>query len=346
MTSPRPESPESPDGQTKPATFRSPAGAVRVRVPATSANLGPGFDALGLALALHDTVEARTDRPGLTIEVTGQGEATAQAGESHLVVRAMRETFGLLDGQPPGLALRCANRIPHGRGLGSSAAAIVSGILAARALVHGGAARLPDGAVLRLASDLEGHPDNVAACLLGGLTIAWTGDGGAQATRLSPLPSIVPVAIVAPESLATERARGVLPESVPHADAAAGAARSALLVAALTSTPGVLLEATRDWLHQPYRAGMMPETAKLVRRLREAGVPAVVSGAGPSVLAFLVGPGPASPRAPAATSRNVLDSTMRDMGIEWHISVLDVDRRGATIQSVSPGSVPAGGTPQ
>ena len=236
-------------------------------------------------------VEARIDRPGLTIEVAGQGEATAQAGEGHLVVRAMRETFGLLDGQPAGLALRCANRIPHGRGLGSSAAAIVSGILAARALVDDGAGRLPAGAVLSLASELEGHPDNVAACLLGGLTIAWTGDGGAQATRLSPLHTVVPVVLVAPEPLATETARGMLPASVPHADAVANAARSALLVAALTSAPGALLEATRDWLHQPYRAGVMPVTADLVRRLREAGVPAVVSGAGPSVLAFLVRPG-------------------------------------------------------
>jgi len=331
-------------------------GSVRVRVPATSANLGPGFDALGLALSLHDMVEARTDRPGLTVEVAGQGEASAQAGEKHLVVRAMRETFGLLDGQPAGLALRCANRIPHGRGLGSSAAAIVSGILAARALAEGGAARLSAGAVLRLASELEGHPDNVAACLLGGLTIAWTGDGGARATRLSPLRTIVPVAIVAPEPLATETARDVLPESVPHADAAANAARSALLVAALTSAPGDLLEATRDWLHQPYRAGVMSVTADLVRRLREGGVPAVVSGAGPSVLAFLVRPasmsepdlGPASwsAQAPATVSLNVLDSTMREMGIDWNISVLDVDRRGASIQSVTPGSVPAGGTPQ
>lgn len=331
-------------------------GSVRVRVPATSANLGPGFDALGLALSLHDMVEARTDRPGLTIEVAGQGEATAQAGEKHLVVRAMRETFGLLDGQPAGLALRCANRIPHGRGLGSSAAAIVSGILAARALVEGGAARLSARAVLRLASELEGHPDNVAACLLGGLTIAWTGDGGALATRLSPLTTIVPVAIVAPEPVATETARGVLPESVPHADAVANAARTALLVAALTSAPGDLLEATRDWLHQPYRARVMPVTADLIRRLREGGVPAVVSGAGPSVLAFLVRPasmsepdrGPASwsAQAPATASLNVLDSTIREMGIDWDVSVLDVDRRGASIQSVTPGSVPAGGTPQ
>jgi len=343
-------------GQAGRAGYAGQAGSVRVRVPATSANLGPGFDALGLALCLHDMVEARTDRPGLTIEVAGQGEATAEAGEGHLVVRAMRATFGLLDGQPPGLAVRCANRIPHGRGLGSSAGAIVSGILAARALVHGGAGRLPVDAVLRLASELEGHPDNVAACLLGGLTIAWTGDGGAQAIRLSPLHTVVPVIFVAPEPLATETARGILPESVPHADAAANAARSALLVAALTSAPGELLEATRDWLHQPYRAGVMPVTADLVRRLRAAGIPAVVSGAGPSVLAFLVRPGsaagatlgsaPSSANSPGAASLDVVDSTVREMGIGWDISVLDVDRRGATIQSVTPGSVPAGGTSQ
>jgi homoserine kinase len=163
--------------------------------------------------------------------------------------------------------------------------------------------------------------------------------------------------LVAPEPLSTQAARGVLPSSVPHADAAANAARSALLVAALTSAPHALLEATRDWLHQPYRAGVMPVTADLVGRLRQAGVPAVVSGAGPSVLAFLVkpetaaGPRAASPHAaspsaasPSAASLDVLDSTTREMGIDWDISVLDVDRRGASIQSVTPGSVPAGGT--
>ena len=212
----------------------------------------------------------------------------------------MRATFGMLDGQPPGLALRCANRIPHGRGLGSSAAAIVAGILAARALTDGGADRLPLDAVLKLATDIEGHPDNVAACLFGGLTIAWTGDDGAAAIRLSPLHMIVPAVLVAPEPLSTEAARGVLPSSVPHADAVANAARSALLVAALTSAPHALLEATRDWLHQPYRAGVMPVTADLVGRLRGAGVPAVVSGAGPSVLAFLVKPGTAAGPRPLA----------------------------------------------
>jgi homoserine kinase len=322
--------------------------AVRVRVPATSANLGPGFDSLGLALYLHDVVEAWITDSGLSIEVAGEGADTAGAGEAHLVVKAMRQTFEILDGrQPPGLALRCANRIPHARGLGSSAAAIVSGVLAARALAEGGQQRLPDETALRLAAGLEGHPDNVAACLLGGLTVAWTGTDGPRAVRLSPLRAIVPAVIVAPEPLSTKTARGVLPDQVPHADAAANAGRSALLIAALTSDPDPLLDATQDRLHQPYRAGVMPETARLIQRLRDAGVPAVVSGAGPSVLAFLIRPEVAD--APSSASLDVLDSTVRDMGIGWDISALDVDRRGASIQLVTPdpegGPVPAGGTP-
>src|SRR6478736_1793648 len=147
---------------------------VRVRVPATSANLGPGFDALGLALSLYDEVDAWACESGLAIEIDGEGADLAGEGEDHLVVRAMRKTFAACGSQPTGLGLRCVNRIPHGRGLGSSAAAIVAGILAARALAGAGAAALPDGALLGLATGMEGHPDNAAACLGGGLTIAWT----------------------------------------------------------------------------------------------------------------------------------------------------------------------------
>src|SRR6201996_3466331 len=140
-------------------------GAVHVRVPATSANLGPGFDALGLALELVDDLVARIGEDGLAIDVAGEGE-TLPRDEAHLVVKAMRATFDRLGGQPRGLELSCANRIPHGRGLGSSASAIVAGVLLARSLVLGGEQQLGDADVLALASELEGHPDNVAACLL------------------------------------------------------------------------------------------------------------------------------------------------------------------------------------
>ena len=317
-----------------------PADAATVRVPATSANLGPGFDALGLALTLYDEVEARVTGGGLAIEVSGEGEETAGAGEDHLIVRAMRAAFGAIGAQPPGLALRCTNRIPHGRGLGSSAAAIVAGIVAARALAAGdavpgsvaaagaAAGSLPDEAVYALAARIEGHPDNVAACLAGGLTIAWSTNGRPHLARLSPLKEIVPVACVARDTLATDEARRALPPTVSHADAAANAGRSALLVAALTSEPAALLDATQDWLHQPYRAPVMPATADLVSRLRAAGIPAVVSGAGPSVLALLAGeyfPG-----------LDALGSIVSETGNGWHISPLNVDRHGASVQLGSP----------
>jgi homoserine kinase len=306
---------------------------VRVTVPATSANLGPGFDALGLALGLHDEVEARVTGGGLDIEVSGEGASDiAGAGEKHLIVRAVRAAFDDLGvGQPPGLALRCVNRIPHGRGLGSSAAAIVAGVLAARALA--GAERDLD-AELALANQIEGHPDNVAPCLYGGLTIAWLTAGRAAAIRLEVLASVRPVAFIAPVPVSTEVARGLLPASVPHADAAKNAGRAALLVAALTARQEALLDATEDLLHQDYRAPAMPATHELVRMLRAAGVPAVVSGAGPSVLAFLPGGADNIGDADNGSCLNKLGSIAKETGIDWRISPLGVERRGA---SVGPG---------
>jgi homoserine kinase len=265
----------------KPA-FR--AGAVHVRVPATSANLGPGFDSLGLALSLYDDVIARVVDDGLLVDVAGEGEEVAR-DERHLVVRSMRAAFERLGGQPHGLELSCANRIPHGRGLGSSAAAIIAGEVLARALVVGGDERLPTAALLGLASQLEGHPDNVAACLLGGLTVAWLGPAAeADAVRLDADSSLRPVALVPPYEASTEQARGLLPATVSHADAAFAAGRSALLVAALTGSPRALFAATEDRLHQQYRAPAIPQSVELVAQLRADGLPAVISGAGPSVL--------------------------------------------------------------
>ena len=311
----------------------SPDGTVTVRTPATSANLGPGFDSLGLALSLYDEVQAEVIGAGLRIEVAGFGERTARFGEGHLVVRAMRTAFEVLGKQPPGISLRCVNAIPHGFGLGSSAAAIVAGMLAARALRGArGMDRLPDETLLGLAADFEGHTDNVAACLAGGLTIAWgDGHGGAaRYARLDPLPGLTPVLCVPAVPMATEVARQVLPAAVPHADAAENAARAALLVAALTggvklTDAAVLLDATQDFLHQPYRAGSMPATAGLIGALRNAGIPAVVSGAGPAVLALIVPGVTAGPEAVAAVAGQSGDA--------WTVSVLDVDREGATVRS-------------
>ncbi|MCP3784501.1 homoserine kinase [Micromonospora sp. A3M-1-15] len=292
-------------------TFTS--GPVRVRVPATSANLGPGFDALGLALGLHDDVAAEVTAGGVRVAVTGEGAGELPDGDRHLVVTAMRAAFDVLGAQPAGLALECVNRIPQARGLGSSSAAIVAGVLLARALVADGATRLDDAAALRLASELEGHPDNVAPCLLGGFTVAWTEPAGARAVSLPVAAAVRPTVFVPGERGLTSVARAALPATVPHGDAALTAGRAALLVHALTADPGLLLPATVDRLHQDYRAAGMPATAALVSALRAAGVAAVVSGAGPTVLALS--------EVPAGF----------DAGTDWRRWELPIDVSGARV---------------
>jgi homoserine kinase len=307
------------------------AGPVTVQVPATSANLGPGFDSLGLALSLYDRVEARVAPTGVEVRVTGAGAGQVGSGEKHLVVRAMRAGFAAIGTQPPGLALDCRNEVPQGFGLGSSAAAIVAGLLAARELAGAaGAAALTPNALLQLATELEGHPDNVAACLSGGLTISWTTAAGVRVARLTPLPGITPVLCVPAVPLATVAARQVLPADVPHAVAAANSARAALLIAALTARPDLLLDGTEDYLHQQYRAAAMPGTAALIERLRAVGIAAVVSGAGPSVLALTVD-GAQQAAADVARIAGEDDRT-------WQVLPLSVDNLGAHL-------VPSDGAP-
>lgn len=295
----------------------SPTGGARevvVTVPATSANLGPGFDALGLALSLRDEVRVRvedTSSPAVTVHVDGAGTDTVPRDASHLVVRAMLATYDSLGVDRPHLTMWCTNRIPHGRGLGSSAAAAVAGIVAARAL---SGAELDEDALLALAARIEGHPDNAAAALLGGLTIAWTEGAAAHAVRLDPAPQVRAVVFVPAAVLATEAARGMLPAVVPHGDAAHSAGRAALLVAAMTSRPDLLLAATEDRLHQAYRADAMPQSAELVSRLRGAGVAAVVSGAGPSVLALTTAAGPGIGAVGAPAGWVVLDLEVESQG--------------------------------
>lgn len=261
-------------------------GPVRVTVPATSANLGPGFDSLGLALSLRDELHAEVVPEGLHVEVEGEGADDVPRDGSHLVVRALRAALELMDATPTGLRLRCRNQIPHSRGLGSSSAAIVAGVTLARALVAGGQLLVSDDSLFRLAADLEGHPDNVAPAFYGGFVISGREDGRWYAVRAGVDPRVGAVVFVPPTPVATSVARGLLPAQVPHADAAANSGRAALLVAALAGRPEHLLAATRDYLHQDQREPAMPESLALVHALRADGVPAVISGAGPAVLAF------------------------------------------------------------
>jgi len=295
-------------------------GPITVRVPATSANLGPGFDCLGLALDLYDEVVVSAGDPAdgdaVEVTVTGEGAGAVPTDASHLVVRAVHRALDELGERHPPVALSCTNRIPHGRGLGSSAAAVVAGLLAGRALVADGADRLDDDDLLGLAAAMEGHPDNAAAALLGGLTLAWSQDGSVRAVRLDPRPEVRATVLVPEVQLSTETARGLLPATVPHADAALTAGRAALLVAALTAVPavtGVLLAATEDRLHQAQRGPVMPATAALVTRLRAMGRAAVVSGAGPTVLVLDEGE-PAPLEAPPG----------------WRVLSLAVAEHGAT----------------
>ncbi|WP_367135883.1 homoserine kinase [Saccharothrix sp. HUAS TT1] len=256
----------------------------RVVAPATTANLGSGFDALGLALGLHDELEFEVTGGGLIVEVSGEGAGAVPVDEGHLVVRAFRAACGLVGLDVPGLRLTCRNAIPHARGLGSSSAAVVAGVAAGFAL----AGRELDTSALQLAAEFEGHADNAAAAMFGGVAIAWTRGDRYRAVRVDPHPGVMPVVLVPAEESSTETTRGLLPSKVPHEDAAFAAGRSALAVHALTSDPSLLLEALDDRLHEPYREPAWPATTRLVRSLREAGVPAAVSGAGPTVLALPV----------------------------------------------------------
>ena len=262
---------------------------LEVQVCATSANLGPGFDSFGLALGMHDRYVAQVmDEPGLDLDITGEGSVNLPRDEKNLLVRSMYQGFDFMGGKPRGLAVRALNVIPHGRGLGSSAAAIVGGLVLARALVLSGIDRMNDEALLTIAAKLEGHPDNVAAALLGGATISWQedrhGEKVTRAVKLNVDQRISALAFIPTNSVATSKARKLLPESIPLLEAIANSRNAALLSQALSSRPDLLFIATEDFLHQKYRQGAMPASFALVQKLRGAGVAAFISGAGPTVL--------------------------------------------------------------
>jgi len=297
---------------------------VRVRVPATSANLGPGFDSLGMALRLHDDVEVRVvpdgGAPGrASVATCGESAADFPRDESNLIAHTTIATMRRCGVEPPYLDLTCATALPHGRGLGSSAAAIVAGVLAGRTL----AARHRDpDAELALAADLEGHPDNVAACVYGGVTISWNeaegqGHERARAVRIPVHPDIVVTLAVPGHRVPTSAARAMLPASVTHDDAVFTGARAALLVQAMSGRPDLLLPATADRIHQDMRGGTMPQTLHLVHALRRQGIAAVVSGAGPSVLAL--------------ATTDLQDVVAAEAGSDWRVAVVDIDGGGAQV---------------
>lgn len=265
-------------------TFK--ATMAQVSVPATSANLGPGFDTFGIALELRDRYAAIVlDTPDFDVDVTGEGAEEVKKDKNNLVIKAMMRGFEYMGQKPKGIELRQLNAIPHSRGLGSSAAAIVGGLALARSLVLSGETLLPDEVMIAIGSEMEGHPDNIAAAVLGRTTIAWSDSNGfGRAVSIPVHPNIKCVAFVPENHLSTNKARKLLPETISHSDAVQNSANSALLTHALEHRPDLLLEATKDYLHQSYRREAMPKSIDLVEKLRGAGVPAMISGAGPSVL--------------------------------------------------------------
>lgn len=264
-------------------------------VAASSANLGPGFDCLGLALSLYDEIVVETTESGLVVEVEGEGAGEVPLDSTHLVVRAIEHGLQTAGLAVPGLKVRCRNDIPHARGLGSSAAAVVGGLAAVNGLV--GQVSSPPfsrSELIQLASEFEGHPDNASAAVLGGAVVSWSEHDPVlprySAIQLRLHPDIHLFPAIPQERSSTAATRGLLPETVRHVDARFNISRAALLVVALTERPDLLMEATEDVLHQSQRAPAMPRSAELLELLRRYGIAAVLSGAGPTVIALTTAP--------------------------------------------------------
>lgn len=354
-----PEQAMAPSAATPPAAAGHAAPALReplaapvsfqLRVPATSANLGPGYDSMGLALGLYDeiTVHAaprRGDAAQVQITVEGEGAATLPRDASHLVVTLVEKILGAKGFSLPDLEVRAANNIPHSRGLGSSAAAVASAVMTADALLPEG---LSDEEKLQIGSRIEGHPDNYVPALRGGVAISWQSasaqpladdsDGPAadpvagvfRTAPLRPHPRLRTVVAVPNFECSTQVARDLLPAQVEHSAAARNSARAALLVHALTSAPELLLEATEDSLHQEQRRPAFPRSMALVDGLREAGFAAVISGAGPTVLVLADSDAQASAAAQQISALGGPDA----QGREFTASILPIADTGATVES-------------
>lgn len=297
--------------------------ALKVRVPATVANLGPGFDALGVAIQMHLEIEIEPRRDSVEVFVEGEGAESLPNDESNLVIRSMNEFFDYAGRRPPGYAVRVKNPIPLGAGLGSSAAAVVGGLFAARAVTG---RSIPQTEMIRLAAQIEGHPDNIMPALLGGLVVCYSSpDDEVRSLRLDPSDRLVPIVAVPTSGYPTKEARKVLPEKVTFSDAQFTASRAALLVGALVSGAGndVLAEAMNDRLHEPHRMRLMPETAAVHEELRAAGLAAALAGAGPSLLVVV-------PRPEAATRAEQVRRVCRARNAGWRVFVSEWEPAGAS----------------
>lgn len=319
---------------TTPPANRVPANIVaNIKVPATSANLGPGFDCAGVALGLYDELEIQTTETGFIAEVEGEGHNYLPTDARHLIITQIRVRLERLGWHLPGLRLKAINRIPHSRGLGSSAAAHIAAAMAVKALLP------PDCGVtkehlLQWASEAEGHPDNVAPAVYGGLTFSWhePGESGKQyrSIQLSPHPDITPVVAIPSKPLSTAAARTLLPAEVPYAEAVANASRAALLAPAMTTHPELLMPATQDWLHQQYRQPSMPETLQHILALRAENHAAVVSGAGPTLCVF------AANAAESAMVTTKLQERAAKSSQHWDVRILPIATEGATMEVFRP----------
>ena len=266
----------------------------RVTVPGSTANLGPGFDTLGLAVGIYDTVEVEVTDSGLEVEIFGEGANELPRDSSHLVVKAINSALHAADAHAPGLKVTCTNNIPQSRGLGSSASAAVAGVIAGNTLAG---SPLSTDDVIQLSSAFEGHPDNAAASVVGGAVVSWTDipvDGVSQpeyrAVPLKVHPDIKATALVPNFHASTNAVRKVLPSHVTHTDARFNVSRTAVMTVAIQTHPEFLWEGTRDRLHQPYRADVLPVTAEWVNRLRNRGYAAFLSGAGPTAMVLSTEP--------------------------------------------------------
>jgi homoserine kinase len=294
---------------------------VRVKVPATSANLGPGFDALGMALDLYNYVELELIADQLVIEVEGEGAEDIPVDQKNIVYQAAQRVFSQVGFITEGIYIKLINNIPVARGLGSSAAAIVGGILAAN---HVSGSVLTPNELLAIATEFEGHPDNVAPAIFGGIVISAEVDGEILWQKIQPQEELKLVIAIPEFTLSTKLSRQVLPEKVPFKDAVFNVSRVGMVIMALSRGDYELLaKVMDDKLHQPYRNQLVPGMIEVFKEVKAFGYPIALSGAGPTLISFC--------DRQAEAIGQIMADTFQGFGVNCSIKVLSPNNRGVEI---------------